>query len=74
MKDLNRRKLITAIVSLLFALIYVFPTLALYVALATVAYAQYVSMFFVLMFAWNIAGVVEYKYREYLEEKDGKSD
>ena len=56
------KRLLIAIVSLLLAIIYIAPTAALFFGLVLTAYNVYVAGFFCLVFAWNIAKLVELLY------------
>lgn len=67
-KDSTR--LVVAIVSLLLAVIYSLPSLALYFAIALVVYHEYISVVFCFIFAWNIAKIVKSSYNKYLERKN----
>jgi len=68
MSGLSRSLL--AVVSFALSIIFVWPTLSLYFIVALVMYHKYVSAFFMLVFAWNIAKLVESKYQEYLEKQN----
>ena len=56
--------------SFLLAIITAFPTLTMIIAIAIAAYTKYVSAFFCLIFAWNVAKLVEPLYKKHLEEKE----
>lgn len=59
-------RLIIALVSLLLALIFAFPTVVIIVGVFLAYYAEWISLAFCLIFTWNIAKFVESKYIEYL--------
>ena len=54
--------------SFLLAIIAAFPTLLLFVSFCAIAYNKVVSAFFCLIFAWNVAKLVEPLYRKHLEK------
>lgn len=49
------------------AIIYSVPNLALIFAVATVVVSKYVSILACIVFAWNIAKIVESGYRRFLD-------
>jgi hypothetical protein len=63
-----KRSLIT-IFSLLMVMIYALPNIALFFAVATVAYREYVGLVFILLASWNIAKIVQYYYERSLKDK-----
>ena len=70
-KNLTTKRILIVLVSLFLAMVFVFPTLVLFIGFAMTAYCKYISGFFTLIFAWNAAKLVESKYIKYLEKKDG---
>lgn len=67
MKARNRAAL--ASISFILAVIYSLPNLALYFAVATVIVNKWISGIACLVFAWNIAKIVESAYKEYINDK-----
>lgn len=65
--------MITAIVSLFFAILFISPTIILFLGIAAATYNKYISAIFCLIFAYNIAKLVESKYNKYREEKNADS-
>ena len=64
------KRLIIALVSLLIAIIFAFPTIALIIGIFLIYQAKWVSLIFCCLFAWNIGKLVESKYIKFL----GKSE
>lgn len=68
-KSLIAKRILICLISFLFAVIYVFPNAALMLGLILTAYNKYTSMFFLLIFTYNISRLVESGYKKYLEKK-----
>lgn len=56
------------IFSLLAAIVFAFPNLSVYLIIFLAYFGKYVSALFCLIFAWNMAKFVEYRYEKYLEK------
>lgn len=52
-------KIFVTSMSFILALIYMLPNLALFLGFAMAAYSEYISGFFILVFTYNIARMVE---------------
>lgn len=61
-------------VSFALAVIYALPNLALFFGIALAFYSKYVSLVFCMIFAWNIAKMVESMYGKSRDTNEDKKD
>lgn len=62
------KRLLIAIISFILLLIYAIPNAALMFGVILTIYSKWVSGVFTFIFAFNIAKLVESKYKKYLEK------
>ena len=68
----TRNRILLTVMSFILMIIYTLPNLALMFAVGLAVISEYVSLFFCLMFTWNIAKIVESAYRKSIDE--GEND
>ncbi len=64
----TRNRILLIIASFLIAVLFCFPTLVIYISILLAFIGKYISAIACIVFAWNIAKLVELGYRGLLNE------